>query len=126
MAKGTQPVVRVGLSTRCSYNQTNKIMGASANDIEAEAHTCLQLIVRVCMFGGEKLPACSPGLHNVAVVIMQISILSRLLPGKGYSCRIIDVHTALVGVRGVCGKAKQNCNISKVVIAISHPDQWGF
>jgi hypothetical protein len=23
-------------------------------------------------------------------------------------------------------KSKKNCNISKIVVAISHPDQWGF
>jgi hypothetical protein len=35
-------------------------------------------------------------------------------------------HSALVGVRELYGKAKTTCSLSKVVIAISHPDQWGF
>jgi hypothetical protein len=40
-------------------------------------------------------------------------------------CALIP-HSALAGVREFDGKAKNNYNTSKIVIAISHPDQWGF
>jgi hypothetical protein len=30
------------------------------------------------------------------------------------------------GCQRVIRKSKKTCNISKIVIAISHPDQWGF
>jgi hypothetical protein len=40
-------------------------------------------------------------------------------------CGLIP-HSALVGVREYDGKVKKSCNISKIVTAISHPDQWGL
>jgi hypothetical protein len=40
-------------------------------------------------------------------------------------CGLIP-HSALVGVREKYGKAKKKRKIKKVVVAISHPDQWGF
>jgi hypothetical protein len=49
-----------------------------------------------------------------------------LCPGDQlWLCGLIP-HSALVGVREQSGKEKKDCNINKAVIAISHPDEWGF
>jgi hypothetical protein len=55
------------------------------------------------------------------VAILPLLILLSL--NLVVSCLI--PHSALVGVKEYDGKVKK-CNISKIVIAISHPDQWDF
>jgi hypothetical protein len=74
--------------------------------------------------------SCTPRLVKVPKLSFYIKwsgVQFPPLPWFGdqlWLCGLIP-HSAMVGVRQEYGKVKKNCNISRVVIAIFHPDQWG-